>query len=343
MGDRPAADAGRAAEQPLIPDRFIDSVLKSLIPAWINWFCAQIVDSGEGCRTPAGINRPFPAFALEPHRRGGFTQFISLDRLTVAASLPSLETMYIILISACSAVGLFLGMLAILEVGRRKGMKRLAADPDATRAGTGAVDGAVFALFGLLIAFTFSGAASRFDARRQLIVEEANDIGTAYLRIDLLPADAQPTLRESFRRYLDSRLDTYRKMPDVDAAMQEMAKSTKLQDEIWTRSVAACRARRRPGHHVVGRVRSQRHDRYHDHPCHGRQDPPAGDRLCAAVRVGSGVRTFGRLRHGRQQAAELGTHDRLLGHHVDHLLRDPRYRISTARLHPRGCNRSGSR
>ena len=62
---------------------------------------------------------------------------------------------------------------------------------------------------GLLIAFTFSGAASRFEARRSLIVQETNDIGTAYLRIDMLPADAQPALRQDFRDYLDARLEFY--------------------------------------------------------------------------------------------------------------------------------------
>ena len=56
--------------------------------------------------------------------------------------------------------------------------------------GVGVIDGAVFALPGLLLAFTFSGAAARFDTRRHLIVEEANAIGTAYLRLDLLPPDA---------------------------------------------------------------------------------------------------------------------------------------------------------
>jgi hypothetical protein len=118
--------------------------------------------------------------------------------------------MYIILISAVAAVGLFLGMLALVELGRRLGTRQIARDPDKGQAGAGVIDGAVFALFGLLVAFTFSGAASRFDSRRQLVVEEANDIGTAYLRTDLLPAETQPALRESFRKYLDSRLETYR-------------------------------------------------------------------------------------------------------------------------------------
>src|SRR5512136_2423342 len=93
------------------------------------------------------------------------------------------------------AVCWLVAMLLMIEMGRRAGLRRLAQDPAKGTAGLGAVEGAVFALFGLLIAFTFSGGASRFDSKRQLIAEEANDIGTAYLRLDLLPATAQPALR----------------------------------------------------------------------------------------------------------------------------------------------------
>ena len=139
-------------------------------------------------------------------------------------------------------IGLFVGMLILLEVGRRIGIRRLAEDPEGADAGVGTVEGAVFALLGLLIAFTFSGAASRFDTRRQLIVEETNDIGTAYLRLDLLPVDAQPALREKFREYVDARLEIYRKLPDIAAAKEEMAKANRLQVEIWRQSVAASRA-----------------------------------------------------------------------------------------------------
>ncbi|MBK8534880.1 MAG: DUF4239 domain-containing protein [Candidatus Competibacteraceae bacterium] len=138
-------------------------------------------------------------------------------------------------------LGLFLGMLLLLDLGRRVGIRRRAQDPDGAGAGTGAVDGAVFALLGLLIAFTFSGAASRFDTRRDLIVEEANDIGTAYLRINLLPASAQAELRESFRRYVDARLEGYRKLPDIEAAKVDLAKATQLQNEIWNQAIAAGR------------------------------------------------------------------------------------------------------
>lgn len=145
------------------------------------------------------------------------------------------------------AASWLVGMLLMMEIGRRAGLRRLARDPEKGMAGLGAIEGAVFALFGLLIAFTFSGGASRLDSRRQLIAQEANDIGTAYLRLDLLPASAQPALRVLFRDYVDSRVAVYRKLPDLDAALAELARSEEFQREIWTRAVAATRD---PGAHV---------------------------------------------------------------------------------------------
>jgi hypothetical protein len=57
----------------------------------------------------------------------------------------------------------------LLDVGWRIGRRRLAHDAEGARAGFGVVEGSIFGLPGLLLAFTFSGAAPRFDARRQLI------------------------------------------------------------------------------------------------------------------------------------------------------------------------------
>ena len=140
------------------------------------------------------------------------------------------------------AASLFLGMLVLLEIGRRAGNRRLAKDPEGARTGISAVEGSMFGLLGLLIAFTFSGAANRFDDRRELITEEANDIGTAWLRLDLLPAETQPEMRDLFRRYLDSRLLTYKKIPDMPAVEAELRHSIALQREIWEKAVAGVRA-----------------------------------------------------------------------------------------------------
>src|SRR5262245_16378382 len=134
---------------------------------------------------------------------------------------------------------LLTGMLIMLEIGRRLGVRRRPKESEGERGGLGTVEGAVFALFGLMVAFTFSGAASRFNEKRMLVAEEVNSIETAYLRLHLLSHQAQPALQELFRRYVDSRLETYRRLPDMAAAEKEMAKSKKVQEEIWTEAAAA--------------------------------------------------------------------------------------------------------
>jgi len=137
-------------------------------------------------------------------------------------------------------VGVFLGMMAMLEIGRRLGERRHARDPGEARERLGTVEGAIFGLLGLLIAFTFSGAAGRYDQRRELVVQEANTLGDAWARLDALPAATQPPIRDAMRRYVAARLETYRRLPDVDAAMRELRHSEEIQNEVWKASVAAC-------------------------------------------------------------------------------------------------------
>jgi hypothetical protein len=137
-------------------------------------------------------------------------------------------------------LALFLGMLAMLEIGRRAGIRRLAQDPEGAKERVGTVEGAIFGLLGLLIAFTFSGAAGRFDRRREMVVQEANQLGDAWARLDALPEGTRPAIRDAMRRYLDARLETYRRLPDLDAAMAELRRSEVIQDEIWKGAVAAC-------------------------------------------------------------------------------------------------------
>jgi hypothetical protein len=144
------------------------------------------------------------------------------------------------------ALLLLLGMLVLLEVGRRLGIRRRPRESEGERGNLGAIEGAVFALFGLLMAFSFSGAASRFSEKRMLIAEEVNAIETAYLRLHMVSPDAQPALRDLFRQYVDSRLEIYRTLPDLESARPAMARSKKLQEEIWTEAVAAARL---PGAH----------------------------------------------------------------------------------------------
>jgi hypothetical protein len=144
------------------------------------------------------------------------------------------------LIATLLVAGFFAGMLLFLEIGRRIGFATRARHPDGWK-GVGTAEGAIFGLLGLLIAFTFSGAASRFEDRRHLVTAEANAIGTAHLRIDQLPAAAQPEIRDLFRRYLDLRLVTYRNVEDIAGTKAKLAETEAMQGEIWKKAVAACR------------------------------------------------------------------------------------------------------
>ena len=70
-------------------------------------------------------------------------------------------------------------------------------------------------------------------------MSEANAIGTACLRLELLTADAQSAMRSKFRAYIESRYNLWRLVPDREAALAEFARSERLQQEIWEGAIAA--------------------------------------------------------------------------------------------------------
>jgi hypothetical protein len=135
---------------------------------------------------------------------------------------------------------LLIGMLVFIEVGFHIGRRRRTRHSDSSLENVGAVDAAVFGLLGLTLAFTFSGASDRLAVRRAQIVQEANAIGTAYLRADLLPPSEQPPIRALFRQYLELRIEVFDKFLNRTVSNAALVKSNQIQAEIWSRSVAAC-------------------------------------------------------------------------------------------------------
>jgi hypothetical protein len=143
------------------------------------------------------------------------------------------------LLAVLTCVVLALAMVGCALIGHRIGRRRHLADADAKELSTGTVDAAILSLLGLLIAFTFSNAYGRFEARRSLIVDEANAISTAYLRLELLPEATQLPLKLKFKQYVRSRHQLWRLMPDREAALAEYDRSVSLQNEIWSAAVDA--------------------------------------------------------------------------------------------------------
>ncbi len=146
------------------------------------------------------------------------------------------QTLYL---SLAIFLALIFGMFLFLEIGRVLGKRREINELRRARQGITVMEGAVFTLMGLLISFTFYAANMRFDARRQLIIDEVNAVGTAYLRIDLLPSSAQEPMRNDFRHYLDARIAAYDKLSALNPARAEFEQANKLQTIIWNHALVA--------------------------------------------------------------------------------------------------------
>ena len=124
---------------------------------------------------------------------------------------------------------LILGLLLLAtEVGFQAGRawKRRVAEPDTV---IGPMVAATLGLVGFLLAFMTSIAADRFGARRALVLEEANAVGTAYFRAGYLPAPYPAESRDLLREYVDVRLEAM----EPGQAEAAIARSEEIQLDLW--------------------------------------------------------------------------------------------------------------
>ncbi|HTP69293.1 MAG TPA: hypothetical protein VMJ35_10355 [Dongiaceae bacterium] len=105
--------------------------------------------------------------------------------------------------------------------------------------------GATLTLLGLLIGFTFSMAAGRYDQRKNYEEEEANAIGTEYVRADLLPPADAEKVRVLLREYLDLRIVYYSHLSH-EQLQQNDAATAQLQSRLWTAITPAVNAEPNP-------------------------------------------------------------------------------------------------
>lgn len=125
--------------------------------------------------------------------------------------------------------------LVAVELGYRLARYRQKRSLEEKESPVGAMVGATLGLLAFMLAFTFGLAGSRFEDRRQILLSEANAIGTTYLRAAMLPAPMNVEARNLLREYTDVRLEGVQ--PDKFA--QAVAKSEELHGRLWSVAVAA--------------------------------------------------------------------------------------------------------
>lgn len=134
------------------------------------------------------------------------------------------------------ALIMFLLMLIFNLLGYRYRQHQTKKDPTLSNEGLGQVESSLMGLTALMLAFTFGLAHSKFEKRRDLIVEEANNIGTALLRCDLYPDSVRQLLRQDFKEYIDDRIAYYKAGADEQKIQTALKRGEVHSYSIWKRS-----------------------------------------------------------------------------------------------------------
>jgi hypothetical protein len=149
----------------------------------------------------------------------------------------SMVTKYTTVLDGLPLWGLFLTIvvlvLAAIEGGYRLGSYRHRQSGREKEAPVGAMVGATLGLLAFMLAFTFGMAASRFDTRKQLVLDEANAIGTTYLRTAMLP-ERRDEIRTLLRSYVDARLEAVRS----GRVTEQIFQSEHIQGQLWSAATA---------------------------------------------------------------------------------------------------------
>lgn len=139
-------------------------------------------------------------------------------------------TLFVVLVTSLVAVSL---------LGFRIGNRRRIDGNDPVIPQIHTLQGAVLALLGLLLGFTFAMAVSRFDGRRALIIKEANAIGTTALRARMLPVPQRDGSSTLFREYVRTRIAFFEAGVDPVKIEATQQRSSQIQSAIWAQAVAA--------------------------------------------------------------------------------------------------------
>jgi len=118
------------------------------------------------------------------------------------------------------------------RIGASFGKMRQNTDKETTEQDFG-LTGATLTLLGLLIGFTFSMALNRYDQRKNLEAEEANAIGTEYVRLDMLPSNDATRVRALLRSYIEERIRYYESRSE-EQLQSVNGRTAQIQNEMWS-------------------------------------------------------------------------------------------------------------
>ncbi len=129
-------------------------------------------------------------------------------------------------------------MMAATEAGYRLGRKFEPGMPENIKSQISTVEASILGVLALLLGFTISMAVTRFESRKQLVLEEADAIGTSLLRAQLLPAPAGPEISSLLRQYTNIRVQYGNAGSDLERLQESNRQTTRMQTELWSRTRA---------------------------------------------------------------------------------------------------------
>lgn len=153
-------------------------------------------------------------------------------------------------------IWVFFGVCVVLfliatEVGFRMGVWQAQRSDVPETSHTGILTGAILGLVSFLLAFTFGIAASNFSERRGTVLDEANAIGTAYLRADLLPEAEAAQMRSLLRQYTEVRVAVTEPGVTVEGYFLVIRQSESIHYDLWSLVARVAKADPLPTHSLV--------------------------------------------------------------------------------------------
>jgi hypothetical protein len=139
--------------------------------------------------------------------------FFQMSTVTLAVVLSAI-------VGGAAAVGTVIG-------------RRIRARPGAGPESVGVVQATLLGLVGLLLAFGLTMAVGRYDNRRAVVVQESNDIGTTFLRAQMLPEPSRTRSLDLLERYADLAVDLANQVPDSDRFEEDIARISEVQRALW--------------------------------------------------------------------------------------------------------------